>query len=107
MFLIEVCIIVIECGIDIYVEFKFLYGNGNWMWVKVLILVVIEDLGVVGLWGVVVDINDIVIVVEEMVEVCDIVLKIVEDKSCFMVIVSYEICIFINGMLGMLDMLSG
>jgi len=105
--LIEACTTAIERGTDTYVEFKFLHGNGNWMWVKALISVAIEDLGVVGLRGVVVDINDIVIAAEEMAEARDIALKTAEDKSRFMAIVSHEIRTPINGMLGMLDMLSG
>lgn len=91
---------------DTYIEFKVLHSNGEWVWVKALISVVIEGLSVVGLRGVVVDINEIVKASEDMAEARDLAVKTAENKSRFMAIVSHEIRTPMNGMLGMLDMLN-
>ena len=91
-------------GSDTYIEFKVRHGDGDWVWVKALVSVVIEGLSVVGLRGVVVDINEIVQASEEMEEARDMAVKTAENKSRFMAIVSHEIRTPMNGMLGMLDM---
>ena len=88
---------------DTYIEFKFRHSNGQWVWVKALVSVVIEGLNVIGLRGVVVDINEIVQASEEMEEARDMAVKTAENKSRFMAIVSHEIRTPMNGMLGMLD----
>ncbi|WP_290575866.1 response regulator [Ketobacter sp.] len=88
---------------DTYVEFKVRHSNGEWVWVKALVSVVIEGLNVVGLRGVVVDIDEIVKASEEMKEARDLAVKTAEDKSRFMSIVSHEIRTPMHGMLGMLD----
>ncbi|MCP5019318.1 MAG: response regulator [Ketobacter sp.] len=88
---------------DTYIEFKARHSNGEWVWVKALVSVVIEGLNVVGLRGVVVDINEIVKASEDMAEARDLALTTAEDKSRFLAIVSHEIRTPMNGMLGMLD----
>ncbi|HAG95796.1 MAG TPA: hypothetical protein DCL78_16875, partial [Gammaproteobacteria bacterium] len=62
-------------GSDTYIEFKVRHGDGDWVWVKALVSVVIEGLSVVGLRGVVVDINEIVQASEEMEEARDMAVK--------------------------------
>jgi len=89
---------------DTYVEFKVRHGNGSWIWVKALVSVVIEGLSVVGLRGVVVDINEIVRASEEMAEARDLAMRTADSKNRFMAIVSHEIRTPMNGMLGMLDL---
>ena len=93
-------------GRDCYVEIKVRNGAGDWVWLKALISVVIDGLKVVGLRGVLVDINSVVKAAEEMAEARDIALKTAENKSRFMAVVSHEIRTPMNGMLGMLDMLN-
>lgn len=93
-------------GRDSYVEFKVRHGDGEWVWLKALVSVVIDGLRVVGLRGVLVDINDIVKASEEMADARDIAVKTAENKSRFMAIVSHEIRTPMNGMLGMLDLLN-
>ncbi|MDX1695558.1 MAG: response regulator [Ketobacteraceae bacterium] len=95
----------VETARDNYVEFKARHSDGHYVWLKALLSVEIEDGNVVGLRGVMVDINDIVRAAEEMKEAHDIAVKTAESKSRFLAIVSHEIRTPMNGLLGMLEML--
>lgn len=95
----------VDSAQDSYVEFKARHCDGHYVWLKALLSVEIEGLHVVGLRGVMVDINDIVRAAEEIREAHDIAVKTAESKSQFLAIVSHEIRTPMNGLLGMLDML--
>lgn len=91
---------------DGVVEFKARHQDGHWVWLKGLISVELEGLHVVGLRGVMVDINDIVNASEEMAHARDIAIRTAESKSRFLAIVSHEIRTPMNGMLGMLELMA-
>lgn len=95
----------VDTAQDAYVEFKARHVDGHYVWLKALLSVEIEGLSVVGLRGVMVDINDIIRAAEEIQEAHDIAVKTAESKSQFLAIVSHEIRTPMNGLLGMLDML--
>ncbi len=95
----------IETANDGFVEFKARHRSGEWVWLKAFISVVIEGIQVVGLRGVMFDINDIIKAAEEMAQARDIAIKTAERKSQFLAIVSHEIRTPMNGMLGMLELL--
>lgn len=93
----------VDTAMDCIVEFKAKHRDGHWVWLKAFISVVIEGIQVVGLRGVMVDINDIIKASEEMASARDIAIKTAESKSRFLAIVSHEIRTPMNGMLGMME----
>ncbi|MCG8313917.1 MAG: response regulator [Pseudomonadales bacterium] len=95
----------VDSAQDNYVEFKAQHSDGRWVWMKAFVSVEINGLNVVGLRGVMVDINDIIRAAEEIQEAHDIAVKTAESKSRFLAIVSHEIRTPMNGLLGMLEIL--
>ncbi|MCG8669478.1 MAG: response regulator [Pseudomonadales bacterium] len=95
----------VDSAQDTYVEFRAKHAEDRWVWLKALLSVEIHGMHVVGLRGVMVDINDIVRASEEVKEAHDIAVTTAENKSRFLAIVSHEIRTPMNGLLGMLDIL--
>ncbi|PIE40859.1 MAG: hypothetical protein CSA49_06305, partial [Gammaproteobacteria bacterium] len=90
---------------DGYIEFRAQHANGEWVWLKALLSVAIENGCVVGVRGVMVDINDIIKASESLKEAHDLAVTTANNKSRFLAMVSHEIRTPMNGLLGMLDIL--